>query len=790
MDTRLASGLTRVLLTVTALAAITSHRDVHALTFLVGSDGVCDYDTVQEAINGAASNPGPDSIHIANNAAYSQQALTIGSQDLILEGGYADCASATPTGVTTLDGAGGTAAPVLRISGSGVRDLRNLTIRGGDSTGSNYGGGIQFSGSGDLILRAVGVSNNTSTYGGGIYFNGNGELAILTLETNTVILNNTAQISGGGVYMTGNSRLFMLRDRTTVQGNTAVSGIGGGIAVEGPARADIASPGYVNFGAITNNSAVRGGGIAIFSSGSGNAKARFFGVDASRPVRINGNRASDVGGAVWLKGFASASGAFDQAEACAYDALLDGNTASDGAAVYADNSTSGAARPPGTFVMNFPCAVADPETIESLGRVACATGANSCNFIANNVNATAAGAETAGATLRFTAGGLLLMENSVVIGNVGGNALRGNDTSLLQIATSLIVGNSLSSDVIHLGDDDLSLTDTTIANNIDGGATHLIRFDSAGGLEMRNNIIWQPGKLTLLYPGGGQNLSSDAIRYNVVSDVTTVPQGPYNLQTDPQFVDPGVSNFGLRISSPAIDFSPRDEASVVGIDGRPRDQQVRPGAPRELVRDAGALERQRSDPYLINGTFDGGLRLWMNNFPEYTHWVAQDDGPGGGSGSTEMFIPGDQTGDPGGIQVLSINGLTQCFTVPWPGAYSLSARGLSRLDSLGNFPDTPMVNWRLRYGSPDCTGAVDAEGDLLLPANAGWNSPAAPSVIVVPDASWNYQTTLEISPGVLQNFNDPATQNPLYGLVDNVVLRYEVDADVIFRDGFEVGDMR
>ncbi|MBL0163824.1 MAG: DUF1565 domain-containing protein [Xanthomonadales bacterium] len=317
-----------------AVAALASHCVVQASTYLVGSDGLCDYSTVQEAINGAASHPGPDSIQIANNTSYSQQALVIGSQDLIIEGGFANCGSATSTGLTILNGAGGAAAPVIRISGSGVRDFRRLTIRGGDSTGTNYGGGIQFSGSGDLILRSVGVSNNSSSYGGGIYFNGSGGPAILTIEGDTVILNNTAQNSGGGIYINGSARLFMLKDRTTVQGNTAVSGNGGGIAVEGPARADIASPGYLNFGAVTGNTATRGGGLAIFSSGNGNAQVRFFGVDANKPVRLNSNRASESGGAIWLRGFAFATGGYDSAEACAVDALIDGNTASDGAAVY------------------------------------------------------------------------------------------------------------------------------------------------------------------------------------------------------------------------------------------------------------------------------------------------------------------------------------------------------------------------------------------------------------------------------------------------------------------------
>ncbi len=783
MDTRFIFRSNSLVSVLMALVALVAQQNVYAATYLVGGDGACDYNTIQAAINGAASSPGADSIHIANNAAYSQQALIIGTQDLIVEGGYASCGSATPTVANTVvDGAGGAALPVLRISGSGFRDLRNLTIRGGDSTTPNYGGGIQFNGSGDLTLRNVAVTNNSSTYGGGIYFYGNGGPAVLTLETNTVILNNTAQKSGGGIYINGSARLFMLRDRTTVQGNTALTGDGGGIFVGGPALADIASPGYVNLAALDNNTAVRGGGLAVVSTGSGAARARLFGVDASRPVRLHGNRAADQGGAIWVTTWTGTIETNDAA-VCAYDILIDGNRASDGAAIYADYTSDvfGTLGSYATVGINSgSCNVQAPEPILSLGRVACATGVNSCNFIASNIAANSAGSETGGAILRLTYDAGLTMQNSVIYSNVGGNAIRGQDYPI-KLLDSMIVSNSLSADVIRLGDAFLELKDSTIANNINGAATHLIRFDGNGGLEMQNSIIWQPGKLTLQYPGGGQNLSSDTIRYNVVSDVTTLPQGPYNFQNDPRFIDPDGVNYGLRISSPALDLSPAVAGNDVGIDGRPRDQQVRPGPPRTLLRDAGALERQPTDPYLINGTYDDNLRLWTINFPDYTHWSAQGDG----TGSAELFIPGEQTGEPGGIRVVSLYGLTQCFAVPWPGAYTLSARGLTRADNSVIFPDTATVNWRLRFNSPNCTGPADAEGDLNLPSNVGWNSPLVPSSIAISASAWNFQTTLEINPGVLQNFSDPAIHNPIYARLDNIVLRYENSGDLIFANGFE-----
>jgi hypothetical protein len=776
-------------------AVLSGHISAQSSTYLVGSDGACDYGTIQEAINGAASHAGPDSIHIANNLTYTQQALTIGGQDLIIIGGFASCSSATPAGITTINGAGGAAAPVFRISGAGVRDFSNLTIRGGDSTGTNYGGGIQFSGSGDVILRNVSVSNNTSAFGGGIYFNGSGGLAILTIETNTVILNNTAQNSGGGILINGNARLFMLKDRTTIQGNTAVNGDGGGIFVGSPAIADIGSPGYINIAAISGNSAVRGGGIAA-RAGSGtyeDADIRIFGTDALRPTRLSNNRASQSGGAIWLKPMntVTCAGPCASASACLNSVYLDGNRAPEGAAIHNDSDDSILAFEVGSFTtINFGCSSTFPEPIGTLGYVPCTPGVGGCNVVENNVAETSAGVQTSGAIFTLNQDGAMQFTNLTIGNNRGGNLLRTVNASDGNVALrkSLIAANSLSSDIFRItlsdghNDPAFELTDSTVANNVVGGATHLLRFDNSPQVVIRNNIIWQPGKLTMLYPGGPPStLSSSDIRYNVVSDASTLTP---DLQSDPKFNDPSVNDYGLRISSPALDFSPAVAGDDRGLDGRPRDQQVRPGGPRFLVRDPGALERQPPDPYLINGKFDGSLRQWTNNFPDYTRWSNQDDGPGGGSGSTEMLVPGDQTGTPGGIQLVSINGVTQCFSVPWPGIYKLRARGFTKATNFVPFPDTAAVNWKLRFNSPNCTGPVNAEGDLFLPRNLGWNSEIAPFIIPIAQSDWNFQTTLELNLTANQNLDDLSLQNPIFVRLDNVVLEYQ-EGGPLFANGFE-----
>ena len=94
------------------------------------------------------------------------------SQHLNIVGGFATCPQGTSdNSYTTLDGTGGTFAPVLRmtVGAGGIVKLRHLTIRGGDAVvaNNNYGGGIYFRGEGLLEVIESTISNNTAHYGGG-----------------------------------------------------------------------------------------------------------------------------------------------------------------------------------------------------------------------------------------------------------------------------------------------------------------------------------------------------------------------------------------------------------------------------------------------------------------------------------------------------------------------------------------------------------------------------------------------------------------------------------------------
>src|SRR5690606_9221712 len=140
----------------------------------------------------------------ARNLTWTAQELVIDTaQELDLIGGYDTCATATPNGTTTLDGAGGNARSVLRIiasSGAWIR-LRRLVIRGGDIASGGEGGGIFFQGNGRLDLADTTLTQNTAGYGAGLFARGTGIAAEVLFGSNVIVSDNTARYSGGGVYI-------------------------------------------------------------------------------------------------------------------------------------------------------------------------------------------------------------------------------------------------------------------------------------------------------------------------------------------------------------------------------------------------------------------------------------------------------------------------------------------------------------------------------------------------------------------------------------------------------------
>jgi hypothetical protein len=783
------------------LLLLAAADEVRAVVYTVGADAACTHASLQAAIDAAQGSPGPDEIQLAGNQSYTAVALSIGQQDLILTGGYSDCADTTPVGATLLNGQGGSAAPVVSITGSGVRDLRNLSIIRGDASMSNgSGGGINFRGRGELILSNVALTQNQAAYGGGINFDGEGGPAFLTLRSGAFVLLNTAQVSGGGVRIEGTARMFMLEPQSGLHSNLArgidagtgdpLGGFGGGLLVLAPATADIGSPGSGSAGAVFDNQARRGGGIAVIAAAGDGADAalRLFATDPTSPVRVHGNRAIEAGGGLYAKPRAPVDcvGSCEYAAMCLQSFRLDDNRAPEGAAVFADFDPSPVpvlGPDEGAFVyMNAGClGGAFPEDPAALGAVSCADSPT-CNRIDGQRVENLDGSPTGGAVLRITSSSSLLAANLRVVGNVGGTVISATDVGEFRLRQAEVVGNTLSAEVLRLSHGsptESHIESVTLAGNSIGAASVLRMLSTDGGAVIDDNILWQPGKTIFSFPGTLAGNLAYRARYNVASEVASLPPDPTNRGSDVRFNDPPVGDYRVRISSPAVDLALPGGAGERDLAGRPRNVRVTP-PPNQLTRDAGAHERQINDPYLVNGVFYGTLSQWRNDLPAFASYDATRNDGTDGTGSFQIVVPVEQV--PAGT--TRMHALTQCFNVPFPGTYRLTARGQA---NGGLRADSPIVNWRLRTASIDCSGPATTEGNLFLPGSTAWNSPVLPVEIVVTPAQWNFQTTIEISLGVGQSANDVAPTG-LIARFDNVALTLvdgQPQADFVFSDGFE-----
>lgn len=129
--------------------------------------------------------------------------------------------------------------------------------------------------------RGVGVSYSGSGYGGGIYFTGSGSL---TLLDGVEIIKNNAKTQGGGIYLAGSCHLYMMSDTSgAIQINENESGSGGGIY-------QTSSTIHAKNAEINGNKAATGAGIYAGSVG-------YF-----RDVKINENQATSNGGGLYLAG--------------------------------------------------------------------------------------------------------------------------------------------------------------------------------------------------------------------------------------------------------------------------------------------------------------------------------------------------------------------------------------------------------------------------------------------------------------------------------------------------------
>jgi hypothetical protein len=773
-----------------ALSLLPLADDSDAAVYAVGAEPGCTHATIQAAIDAAEASPGEDFIRIPHSRTWSNSALVIDtSQRLALEGFWSDCNTIDGSTRSVIDGAGGPRAPVLEIrGGSGsVISLNALTIRGGDAWNvslgnlSGDGGGIRYDGSGVLHISDSGISNNEAARGGGIFANGSVESARLVIGANVTVAANVAQSDGGGVFVNG-MQFSMEEPNSIIAFNQALglfgtTGYGGGLVLRSPAgRAGLAyvsSGGVGSLGAIHGNEAKRGGGVAVSAGSESKAYATlyFYSTQPDQPSAIRGNFASEKGGAIYLWPNRNLQYSGSTSAILRHVELTD-NAAPDGAALFLDNSsitvgTEGAAvymgpqwnigpvMPP----VALPCPIAA-----------------ACVRILGNSAVDAANMATDGALIVATDESFLRASSVLIADNHTGRILAG-DSEDVDVLDSLIVDNHVRRELIDM--DSVTLVESTVAGNSIVGE-HLLR---SSGATISGSILWQPGKVTRSAGGSAPTVSSV-----IASEVASIGGGPNAIVASPRFVDPDQADFrlrdyGLRAASPGIDLLlpvTGDDRDALGL---PRDRRI-DAVPRLAghVRDVGALERQALLPILLNGEFGeaGGFVPGANHWqpasgPEATYVRLTENAPGSPASSAALQVHGaSSTG--------RLLGVVQCVHLPGPGTYLLNGYGRSS----GDDSQTNIVGliWELRAdGGEGCVDGPISESALHHIGRSGGYVTGPPTLINVPAALWNHDTSLTVLTVVLPN---AAADGQYNGVFDRITLSWTaIVPAALFSDGFE-----
>jgi predicted outer membrane repeat protein len=747
----------------------------NAAIYAVGSEAGCTHATIQEAVDAAEANGEEDFIRIPHSRVWNDANVVIDTDETLwLEGFWADCNNIDFNQQTVLDGAGGSASSVLRIStgANGIVRMSWLTLRSGDpSPIDGQGGGIHFSGRGRMELsNDVAVINNSATSGGGIYANGDADGAQLVIGARVIVSGNTAHRDGGGIFVNGMT-LTMNEPDSFIAFNEALGelgskGYGGGLVIRSTGDREaygyVGSSGVGALGVIYGNEAKWGGGVAV-SVGSDTydvAELRLVSADPALPPAIRGNFASEGGGAIFAWPNANFSGfSTSNAIVTIAGAEISDNAAPRGAVAYGDNSSVTGGATVGSAV-NIGS--------EQLGAdLPCGPVWHARIFGNEAVNAN--GDATDGALFHITDDSSMEFHCALIEGNAAGRLVDSDD--FLEVGDSLIESNVLQLEIIRT--EHLDLHDSTVAGNA-VGAANLIEADRSN-TAIRRSILWQPGHVTLAGNGG----APDVFRV-IASEIESLGDGSgIVLVAEPRFIDPARGDYRLRAASRAIDFAPPVDGDDFDALGLPRDQRLaavpRPDASES--RDIGAFERQSLLPLALNGDFAGDTNLWFVPVGHTGNYgTANAPGSPDGTGSAQI------TGTNGDGHLY---GYAQCIHLPGPGVYALNASALTSADpQIGN-PTALLWDLRADGGEGCIDGSIMTSGahEFGTPVAGGdWVRPANPSYIDVPESIWNPNTSLTLVMAVYAN----ASNSDYNGYFDRITLEWNADAsDVIFQDGFE-----
>ena len=561
----------------------------------VGDDALCDFNTIQEALDFVET--GADNIiHVANNvpAATYNENLNLDTSNkmlsgIFINGGYGFC-QGTETGFpTTVDGNAN--GPVFNITGGATArsvSIRDFTFRNGINDSLDRAGGLNITGSNLTVdISDSTIIQNTGVHGGGVSVDGTGTTFVVR---NTNIVNNQAQNGGGIACDFGSVRLL---HPSSVSFNTASSGLntegnGGGLyitlACDLALRTGDDSAAAIN-GVIGNQASGHGGGIYAATT----ARIALSNTGAVYPV-IKSNVADadnnliGSGGGIYLTGFGT-SGDINSGIIADNEAVNGGGIAVDNQAdidVFPNTGTCPFKRPCTQIRGNQAGANSGGGPTTGLGGALYANNEGGISIIMSEISKNQADSGIVAAT---TGAGFISMVSNFITDNGDTSETVFNDVYLM----------------FANGDNSrIDLARTTIAGNdvsSDGGALFLVTF---GALFITEGSIVQDDSEDVLqvFNDSGQ---STFVRFlcNVMHETNSL--GGANdvngnvTSTNPQFVDPNNGDYHILPTSVAVDLCddyagwPRDiDSELKGYDD-PNVSDV------EGPYDAGADETYLSD---------------------------------------------------------------------------------------------------------------------------------------------------------------------------------------------------
>ncbi len=562
--------------TITLLSLIIG---IQAHAFItVGADNVCDYDSIQEAIDSNSD----DVIRIARNKNYFEN-IVISNKSKKLVGGYADCLTAASNitdfsqAIITANGTNN-AVSIGADAGSNHKVLlRNLFI-----TNGKYGVMIypQSGSTLDVTLDQIRVYNSQDR---GIY-------VLNYNEGQTHLLINDSQIDfnqSGGIFCQTTGNTITITGHTLITENIALGGgasdyRGGGIYAHNGCSVSIYSPTQ-----IINNEAKFGGGIAIYD----NSFVSLYGYHSGEqngiplgewesPVMISENQAN-YGGAISTD---------DGASVFIYNALIETNQAtSTGGAIYSTGASTVLA-----------------SSYEEPGQTCWSPGA--CLQFKGNKAKNWGGAINSASESKVNITGALFTENRASSGIIS-RAYEGGNISIMN---SIISNNGQNGDnnftddqlfKISSGNNQISKTTLDYVTVVDNHVVDELIENTEGSVAVYSSIILDD--TVDVYQEAGQQ-SQMYIECAMVREDDSFIPGPVvsvtNDDLETIFANPAAGNYHLADDSPAIDYCYNASGIIsLDIDGDTRGVDNFDVVNFEGTYDIGADEASTSDLIFEDG---------------------------------------------------------------------------------------------------------------------------------------------------------------------------------------------